>query len=188
MIREVIFSTSNKRGKHHMAPFGVIVRGKSLVIAPFRPSRTLDNLLENPEAVINYTDDSYLYAALVVGKGRYKVFPAQKVKGFVLQNALAHSEVKVIKIKDDPERPELHLKKIHEKMHKPFQGFNRAQSAVIEASILISRLGILPIKEINKQILIHKNCIDKTAGSNEVAAWKLLMNRLNQFVRQRKRK
>ena len=171
-----------------MAPFGVIIQGKNLIIAPFRPSRTLDNLLENPEAVINYTDDAYLYAALVVGKGRYKVFPAQKVKGFVLQNALAHSEVKVTKIKDDSERPKLYLKKIYEKTHKPCQGFNRAQSAIIETSILISSLGILPLGEINKQIAIHKNCVEKTSGPREIAAWRLLMNRFHQFIKKRKRK
>ncbi|MEE3260295.1 MAG: DUF447 domain-containing protein [Pseudomonadota bacterium] len=188
MIREIIFSTSNKKGNFHMAPFGITIKGKDLIIAPFRPSRTLDNLLENPVGVMNYTDDAYLYAALVVGKGKYKVSPAKKIKGFVLKGTLAHSEVRVTRIKDDSTRPRLYLKKVYEKTHKPFQGFNRAQSAIIETSVLISRLGILPLGEISKQIAIHKSCVDKTAGPRELAAWKLLMNRFNQFIKKRKKK
>ena len=41
-----------------MAPFGITIKGKDLIIAPFRPSKTLDNLLENPVGVMNYTDDA----------------------------------------------------------------------------------------------------------------------------------
>ena len=79
MIREIIFSTSNKKGNFHMAPFGITIKGNDLIIAPFSPSKTLDNLLENTVGVMNYTDDAYLYAALVVGKGKYKVFPAKYI-------------------------------------------------------------------------------------------------------------
>ncbi|MBV8770528.1 MAG: DUF447 family protein, partial [Hyphomicrobiales bacterium] len=62
MIREAIVTTVNRAGKAHVAPFGLIASGERWVIAPFRPSTTLDNLLEIPFAVANFTDDVRLFA------------------------------------------------------------------------------------------------------------------------------
>ena len=45
MIREAIVTTVSAAGKAHVAPFGLIAEGKRWVIAPFRPSTTLENLL-----------------------------------------------------------------------------------------------------------------------------------------------
>ena len=62
MIREAIVTTVNAAGKAHVAPFGLIAAGKQWVIAPFRPSTTLENLLAVPYAVANFTDDVRLFA------------------------------------------------------------------------------------------------------------------------------
>ena len=43
-IRESIVTTLNADGSAHVAPLGVIVEAPHLVIAPFHPSTTLDNL------------------------------------------------------------------------------------------------------------------------------------------------
>ena len=64
-------------------------------------------------------------------------------------------------------------------MIKPFKGFNRAQAAVIEAAILVSRIQILPLKKIKKELQYLKIAIEKTAGNNEKIAWKKLMNKIN---------
>ena len=39
---------------------------------------------------------------------------------------------------------------VHAASHAPFQGFNRAQAAVIEAAILASRLHMLPREKIEE--------------------------------------
>ncbi len=58
------------RGKNiHIAPFGVRVdRDKRLLIAPFKPSRSLDNLLAHPYATVNASDDPILFAACLTGR------------------------------------------------------------------------------------------------------------------------
>ena len=43
-IRESIITTADKDGKVHIAPIGIIAERDGWVIAPFRPSVTLDNL------------------------------------------------------------------------------------------------------------------------------------------------
>jgi hypothetical protein len=54
MIRETIVTTTNAAGTAHIAPLGIIADGESSVIAPFRPSTTLDNLRAVPFAAANH--------------------------------------------------------------------------------------------------------------------------------------
>jgi hypothetical protein len=44
MIRETILTTMNAEGRLHITPIGIIADGDGWIIAPFRPSTTLDNL------------------------------------------------------------------------------------------------------------------------------------------------
>ena len=55
MIRECIVTTQNDEGSLHIAPLGLIEDGAGWVIAPFRPSATLDNLRATPFAVASFT-------------------------------------------------------------------------------------------------------------------------------------
>jgi hypothetical protein len=90
MIRESIITTLSAAGVLHIAPMGVIWREGFPVLAPFRPSRTLDNLLENPCAVINHTDDVRLFAGCLTGRRDWPVGPAEKVRGAVNERGLSH--------------------------------------------------------------------------------------------------
>ena len=67
---------------------------------------------------------------------------------------------------------------IHEENHRPFHGFNRAQAAVVEAAILVSRLHMLPPEKIEREIGYLQIAIDKTAGPRERQAWDWLMERI----------
>ena len=57
MIRECIVTTLNEEGRVHIAPLGLIAEEGGWIIAPFRPSATLDNLRATPHAVANFIDD-----------------------------------------------------------------------------------------------------------------------------------
>jgi hypothetical protein len=76
MIQETIVTTQNNAGKTHIAPMGIHVAGDEFIILPFRPSVTLDNILETRTAVINYTDDVRVFAGCVTGR---KQWPLKKV-------------------------------------------------------------------------------------------------------------
>lgn len=181
MIREIILTTMNSKGDVHIAPFGITVEEDDLIIAPFRPSRSLDNLLDNPHAVINYTDDVRVFAGCLTHRRRWMTRPAEKVPGVILKQALAHTEVRLKKVEDDPQRPQLHCEAVYDETHAPFKGFNRAQAAVIEASILISRLQVLPLEKIESDLAYLSVAVDKTAGPNEQLAWKWLMEYFAEF-------
>ena len=63
-----------------------------------------------------------------------------------------------------------------------FFGFNRAQSAVIEAAILVSRLNILPKDKIINEMKYLKIAVEKTAGPKEKEAWLWLTDSVNEFI------
>ena len=178
MIRECIVTTQNRAGAVHIAPIGLIEEDGYLVIAPFRPSLTLDNLRENPAAVANYTDDVLVFAGCLTGRRDWPTRAATRVAGAVLEQTLAHAELRVVAVVEDTVRPRFRCAVVHEETHAPFRGFNRARAAVVEAAILVSRLHMLPADKIDREIAYLGIAIDKTAGPRERQAWDWLMEKV----------
>lgn len=175
MIQETIVTTINKQELVHIAPMGIHVVNDEFIILPFRPSTTLNNLLETKTAVINYCNDVRVFAGCLTGRRDWPLKPAEKINGKVLANTLAHSEVELIRLEEDETRPKLFCKTVHTVNHAPFTGFNRAQYAVLEAAILISRLKMLPLEKIEAEINYLRIGLEKTAGEKEWEAWGWLM-------------
>lgn len=184
-IRETIVTTRNADGTAHIAPMGIheLDTGK-LLIAPFKPSATLTNLKRHNAAVINYPDDVRIYAGCVTGRYDWPVDAADVVAAPRLQNCLAHSEVEITRLEDDELRPRFICSVVHEVNHAPFHGFNRAQVAVIEAAILVTRLDRLPEEKIAQEIDYLKIAIDKTAGPREQQAWEWLVMAIDAYRKQ----
>ena len=65
----------------------------------------------------------------------------------------------------------------HSASHRPFEGFNRAQAAVIEAAVLVSRLHMLPQAEIEADLARLDVVVRKTAGAPEAEAWSWLADK-----------
>jgi len=180
MIRETVVTTRAEDGHIHIAPMGIREQGEYLLLAPFRPSRSLDNMLRDRCAVINYTDDVRIIAGCLTGRWQWPLCPANSIAGARLQNTLAHTEVLVERVENDELRPRLLCRPVHEEQHAPFRGFNRAQAAVLEAAILVSRLDMLPWQKIQSEIEYLTIAVDKTAGPREQQAWEWLMDAVTQ--------
>jgi uncharacterized protein len=177
LIRESIVTTRNADGSAHVAPLGVIVEPPLLVIAPFRPSTTLDNLRRHPFACVNYTVDVRIFAGCVTCRQRqWPVAAAERIDGWRLAGALAHSEVEVAEVVEDELRPRFCCRELHEACHAPFRGLNRAQAAVLEAAILVSRLHMLPRAKVEQELGYLAIAIGKTAGAPELEAWQWLID------------
>ncbi|CAG0964647.1 hypothetical protein MTYP_00920 [Methylophilaceae bacterium] len=175
MIYETIISSLDASNQPHIAPFGTRERDGLILIAPFRPSSSLDNLLHHRCAVMNLTDDVRIFAGALTGRRDWPVRRADKINGVVLESALAHRELELVEIREDETRPELYFKVVHEAQHRPFRGFNRAQAAVIELAVLVSRLHMLPVEKIDAEIAYLQIAVEKTAGEHELQAWQWLI-------------
>ena len=178
-IRESIITTLHQDGNVHIAPMGVHETSDGLMLAPFKPSATLNNLLRNNTATINYTDDVRIFAGCITGQRDWPTTQTDKINGCRLLECLAHTEIEVDRLEDDELRPRFYCKPVYEVTHKPFHGFNRAQSAVIELAILASRLDMLPDDKIKSEIKYLEIGLDKTAGDRELEAWGWLISKIN---------
>ena len=183
MIIESIITSLGVDGAVHIAPMGVIWRDGHPVLAPFRPSTTLDNLCHSGCAVINHTDDVRIFAGCLTGRRDWPLQSAKRIDGRVLQAALAHQELRVERIEEDEQRPRFHCRVVHEAAHGAFKGFNRAQAAVIEAAILVSRLHMLPRDKVEREMAYLEIAVSKTAGPHEREAWDWLTERSAAFYR-----
>jgi uncharacterized protein len=181
MIIESIITTLGGDGRPHIAPMGVIWRDGHPVLAPFRPSATLDNLARGGAAVINHTDDVRIFAGCLTGRRDWPVRPAERVVGCILAQALTHQELAVERVEEDELRPRFHCRVVHEGVHGAFRGFNRAQAAVIEAAILVSRLHLLARDKVEREIAYLEIAVAKTAGEREREAWGWLVERIRHF-------
>jgi hypothetical protein len=184
MILETIVTRQAPGGACHIAPVGVHVVDAGYLIMPFRPSTTLENVLASGCAVINMTDDVRIFAGCLTGRRDWPLAPADRIAGSRLRDTLAHVEVEVIEIFDDDTRPQLLCRAVHEAQHQAFRGFNRAQFAVLEAAILVSRLGMLPAEKIEREMAYLQIGMDKTASPREREAWGWLTERIAEHRRQ----
>lgn len=185
MIYETIILTVDSAGAPHITPFGVRKTDDLLLISPFRPSTTLENILTTKVAVMNLTDDVRVFAGAVVKSlPPCDLEPATKVKGFRLKNTLAHQELELVSIREDEVRPELLMRVVHQAAHQPFMGFNRAQAAVIELAVLVSRLHMLSKDKVMLEKQYLQIAIDKTAGERELQAWGWLIEKIDHFYRE----
>jgi hypothetical protein len=181
MIRETIVSTVSAAGQVHLAPLGIIADGDGWILAPFYPSTTLSNLREVPFATANFTDDVRVFAGCLTGRTNWPTSACDEIPVPRLANTLAHAELAVTHVSEDAERPRFHCRVLRRTAHQPFQGFNRAQAAVIEAAILVSRLRLLPRDKIESEIAYLQNAVSKTGSSIEGEAWGWLVEAIKTF-------
>ena len=183
MILETIVTTLNADGGVHIAPMGIRVQDDQVVIAPFKPSTTLQNIRRSGHAVINLTDDVRVFAGCLTGRYDWPTRPAVGFPGQFLDAALVHIETEVARVEEDELRPRFHCRELRRGVHGEFRGFNRAQAAVLEAAILVSRLDRLPPEQVDRELEYLRSAVDKTAGERERLAWSWLVDHVERFRR-----
>jgi hypothetical protein len=180
-IVETIVTTTDAKGTPHIAPLGLIEDGDGWIIAPFKPSRTLANLEVNPCAVASHTGDVRVFAGCVTGRRDWPTVPADVVAGVRLRDAVSHWELAVERVTDDAQRPRFHCRVVHTASHAVWSGYNRAEAAVLELAVLVTRLSMLPPEKIDAELKYLEIAISKTAGPRELEAWDWLMERIRAF-------
>lgn len=170
-IFEAVVTSVGAEGTSHVAPMGVRYQAGQVVLMPFRPSTTLANILATGHAVLNIVVDGRVFAGCVTGRRAWPTLPAEKIPGVRLAVALSHVELRLAAQVDDAQRPVLRLEPVHAVTHQPFVGLNRAQAAVVEGAVLVSRLHMLPPAKVDAEMAYLQIAIDKTAGPAEHEAW-----------------
>lgn len=182
LITETIVTTQNAAGVTHIAPLGLIQADDTRwIIAPFAPSTTLDNLRAVPFAVASHVDDARIYAGCLTGRKDWPLASVEHVRGMRLAAAVSHWELAVAHVEEDAQRPRFICDRVAAITHTPWAGYNRAQAAVLECAVLVSRLHMLEAEKIESELAYLEIAIAKTAGPRELEAWGWLMERIDHW-------
>lgn len=171
VIFETVISTLAADGTPHVAPMGIRYRDGEVILMPFKPSTTFANVVASGHAVLNILTDTRVFAGSVTGRRSWPVWPAERIPGVRLACALSHVELALAELQDDAQRPVLRMARVFEVTHAPYIGLNRAQAAVIEGAVLVSRLDMLPTAKVDAEMRYLQIAIDKTAAAGEHEAW-----------------
>ena len=188
MIHEVIVTTISNEGIVHIAPMGIRFIDKQVVISPFKPSTTLNNITENNIATINFIDDVRVFAGIVSRHKKDWELSARTDLEIVPNLTLTNTFYNVVvnEYQEDDKRPNIICDIKNSAIIKPFLGFNRAQFSVIEAAVLLSRLGMISMDKIDREIEYLKIGIDKTAGPHELEAWGWIQDKILSYKKDSK--
>ena len=174
MIIECIVTTLDGAGAANFAPMGVEWGEDHIVLKPFLETTTFRNVVAGRAAVINLTDDAMLLAQGAISSPQFPAFPAEMVRGVVLEAACSWREVEVLSIDDTPPRSRVETRVVHRGFRREFIGFNRARHAVLEAAILATRTHLIPKAEIAAELARLQVIVEKTAGPRERDAMAML--------------
>jgi hypothetical protein len=179
MILEALVTTLNDDGSVNVAPMGPTVGPDigSFVLRPFRSSTTYRNLQRVGEGVLHVTDDVLMMARAAIGiDPRAETRNAEIVQGRVILSACRYHEFRVIDRDDSGDRVTMTCEVVASGTLRDFFGFNRAKHAVIEAAILATRVGLLPMTEMTDALGRLQAPVEKTGGPDERLAFALLVD------------
>lgn len=177
MILEALVTTLNEDGTANVAPMGPEVEPemRRFVLRPFQTATTFRNLARHGAGVLHVTDDVLMLARAAIGEDpRAETRPASAVLGRVILGACRYHEFRVIAIDDRQERATIAAEAVATGHLRDYFGLNRAKHAVVEAAILATRTGLLPLDEIAAEFRRLVAPVRKTGGPAEFEAFALL--------------
>ncbi|MDX1964118.1 MAG: DUF447 family protein [Pirellulales bacterium] len=184
-ILETLVTTLNADGSVNLAPQGPIelIRDERYLLRPYQGSRTFENLLRARCGVLHICDDPLLLAQAALGEPDPppKTRPAKEFAGRVLSAACRYYEFIIEEINTAAERSELTAQVVRKKTVREFGGWNRAQFAVLEATILATRLRFFPPAVVQTELQRLRPLVEKTGGERELAAWSYVEGQIQKF-------
>jgi hypothetical protein len=176
-ITEAVVTTVSKNGVPNAAPMGIVRRGNRYFVRMYSDTTTFRNASGTGYLVANFTADARIYVL-----SAFKDLPPDQFQfeeGMVpprLKDAAgwAYFRCKAGEV--------VSLEPINVKIVKCSQPvFNRAFAAVIEATIIGTRLRFYKGDEGIKKIREHEGIVKKCGSPTDVEAMKILKEILNLF-------
>lgn len=178
LILEGIVTSKNEDGSTNVSPMGPIVDREisALRLRPFQTSTTYRNLKRHGQGVFHVTDDVEMLAIAAIGKlaEQPQLRDCEAVDGQILEGACRWYAFKVTSLDDSQSRTEIECQVVAAGRLRDFLGWNRAQHAVLEAAILATRVHLLPLGDMMRQLDHLAVIVDKTAGVAERRAFKIV--------------
>lgn len=176
MIIEGLLSTLRQDGGPHVAPMGPVVDEalESWLLRPFQSSTTFERLRADPRCIFHVMDDVLPIAQAALGLPVELTYTHHTAGGWIVDAACHWLELEVVDWKLDSLRSEARAVVVSRGFLRPFWGWNRAKHAVLEATILATRLHLADRAAIQEDLARLSVAVEKTAGPRERLAWELV--------------
>jgi hypothetical protein len=171
MILETIVTTLDAAGRPNAAPMGIRLEDGAIVLRPFRTAVTCRNLEAVGEGVVHFTDNVLLFARCALVSEVPPHRPATRVRGVVLEDACHWREFALVSADSAGERATFRARVVAEGRRRDLLAYNRAQHAVVEATILATRLHLLDPAVIHEELARLRPLVEKTGGAREQEAF-----------------
>lgn len=176
MIIEGLMTTEAADGRPHLAPFGPVV-DESLeqwLLRPFQSSTTYANLRRTGMGTFHVVDDVLPLVQSVLSLPVDLRLSRNQHGGWLIESACHWYCLSMQQWDVSQPRAEVHARVVAKGMIRPFWGWNRAKHAVLEATILATRLHLKGPEMIADQLKMLALMVEKTAGPKERQAWHLV--------------
>ena len=148
------------------------------LLRPFQSSQTFQNLQRHPHCIFHTTDNVLQIVSLILGQPlEFEFEPTSE--GWLLQSACHWYELEIRSWDTSQPRSEAKAMLVRDGDLRPFWGWNRAKHAVLEATILMTRLHLLDRSYVEQEFDRLAIPVEKTAGPNEEKAWSMLNEHLS---------
>jgi uncharacterized protein len=181
-VIETVVTTINPDGSVNCGAMGVEWGDDRIVIKPYGGTRTLRNLRATGAAVVNLTDDILLFSQAALGDPHPPTRPAARIEGAILDDACSWRELRVEAIDESSSRARVSTAVVDRGAGREFLGLNRARHAVLEASILASRVRLLAVGDLRAELHRLQVLVDKTAGPREHEAMEYVTRHVRAVV------
>ena len=180
MIVETVLSSISQDGKVNFAPIGVHIPDttshlseiKEIEIRLYSGSVTFSNLKTMAEGVINFTDDISIFVDTALFSKALPTAPSYMVRPPRMAEAKTVWEFSVTSFNDSTEPARVVGKVLYfEDLTAGFTGFCRARGAILEATIVATRIQWTPVNKIEESWHLWQEVVVKTGGVREQQAF-----------------
>ncbi|MBI1337662.1 MAG: DUF447 family protein [Phycisphaera sp.] len=173
----------------HVAPMGPIVDSgcSTLLLRPFRETVTFRNLVATGVGVFHETDGVGLIARSALGEVPFEELgEVERVEfdggfGVVLLGACRYHVFRVEGVDDSQPRTRITARVVKSERLRDFGGFNRARFAVIEVTILATRLHLTGKGSVLEALERYRPLVDKTGSGAERQAFEFVARYIEQW-------
>lgn len=142
----------------------------TVLIRPFKTSRTWENLNMNGFAVASITDSVLPFVHAVLKDRNPDCFPAYMVPCVVVEDPCRWVEIEMTEISLEGDRGRCLFHIVHEESHRHFLGFNRARCALLEALTAATRIEINGKEPFLEEYARAVDLTERTGGEEEKLA------------------
>ncbi|MFO0939544.1 MAG: DUF447 family protein [Pirellulales bacterium] len=183
MIIEGLLTSIAADGSPHVAPMGPVVDPelKQWVLRPFQSSTTFGNLRRTNSAVFHVVDDVLPIVQAALNYEHQLQFQRLEDGNWAIASACHWYQLHLDQWNTDRDRAEVSANVIRCEVLRPFWGWNRAKHAVLEATILATRVHMTGKDVIVAELEKMNSAVNKTAGPRELKAWQLIHDYLDNW-------